>query len=278
MVQMKENDLRRDVTVAICTLNEESNIGDCVLNLKQGFDGKIMVVDGNSDDKTVSIAENMGCQVVITKTRNISHQRNVAFRNCETEIICFFDADDRPGSKCISQMLKDLKNNQATGVMAISESFENKTYFQRAMDAACNSPKMISGPTIMVGQPSMFIRNIVENIEYDETFTCHEDTFISRSIIKAGGSLYVSSAINLRIHDSKFKDYYKKIKRYGIGDAMFVKKFPERYKSILFHLLINYPIKKSWYLIKNYKVQYIPFMLFMGFGRFYYMSKYLLTK
>ena len=278
MVQMKEIDLRRDVTVAICTLNEESNIGSCVSMLRQGFDGNILVVDGNSDDKTVLIAENAGCQVVITKTRNLAHQRNVAVRNCQTEIICFFDADDRPEPECICQMLKDLINNQATGVMAISQSFENKTYYQRAMDAANNSPKMIPGPTIMVGQPSMFIRNIVENIEYDETFTSHEDTFISRRIIKAGGSLYVSSAINFRIHDSKFKDYYKKIKSYGIGDAMFVRKFPERYKSMLFHLLINYPIKKSWYLIKNYKVQYIPFMLFMGFGRFYYMSKYLLTK
>ena len=53
-----------NVTIIIPTLNEEKTIGPIIQKLRQfGFDD-IIVVDGNSGDKTVSIARHLGVKVI----------------------------------------------------------------------------------------------------------------------------------------------------------------------------------------------------------------------
>ena len=263
--------INRELTVCICTLNEEQNITCCIEAIKEAFGGKIIVVDGNSGDLTAEIASNLGCEVISTPIRNLSHQRNLAINSVQTKFISFFDADDRPSSECISKMFHEIKTKNASAVMAVNISYENTTYWQKAMDKSLNINLPQLGRTNMIGQPSMFLNQDVVDIQYDESFKSHEDTFISRKLELNGKHMYLCDAINYRIHDKYFHDYLRKVKNYGAGDAKFIQTFPERRSGMFYHLLINYPFLKSWQLVKRGDVIYVPFMMFMGFGRFYYM-------
>ncbi len=54
----------RPVSVQICTLNEEGNIGECLETVVANDPEEIVVIDGGSTDRTVEIAEAMGARVL----------------------------------------------------------------------------------------------------------------------------------------------------------------------------------------------------------------------
>ena len=45
----------KDLTVTVCTLNEERNIADCLKSIKESYPEDIIVVDANSKDRTKEI-------------------------------------------------------------------------------------------------------------------------------------------------------------------------------------------------------------------------------
>ena len=90
------------ISAIILTYNEENNIKDCLMSVI-GWVEKVFVVDSYSTDKTVSLAEKMGAEVIQHEFDNYSQQRNWALDNLpvETEWVFNLDADHRvtPGLK-----------------------------------------------------------------------------------------------------------------------------------------------------------------------------------
>jgi len=85
-----------DVSVIVCTLNEEKRIGDCLKSInKQKFSGsfEVIVADGNSEDKTVEIAKSFGARIVIEKVRRIAAERDAGAKIAEGKYLLFTDAD-----------------------------------------------------------------------------------------------------------------------------------------------------------------------------------------
>lgn len=88
-------------SVIIPCLNEEKYLPLLLkdLNTQTFKDFEIIVVDGNSDDKTVSVAKNFPSQqplhLVSTTTRNVSFQRNLGAKSAIGQVMIFFDADTR---------------------------------------------------------------------------------------------------------------------------------------------------------------------------------------
>ena len=87
------------ISVIIPCLNEELFLPHLLKNLNcQTFtDFEIIVIDGNSEDKTVQVAQKYKAKfplyVHTTTTRNVSFQRNLGAKKSHGEILVFFDAD-----------------------------------------------------------------------------------------------------------------------------------------------------------------------------------------
>ena len=85
------------ISAIVLTKNEEKNIVDC-LELLLWCD-EILVIDDNSEDKTVEVTENLKnkkIKVLVHPLNNdFSKQRNYAFREAQHEWILFVDADER---------------------------------------------------------------------------------------------------------------------------------------------------------------------------------------
>jgi len=59
-------EIRTSVSVVIATLNEEEGIGPTLGELQKVLNNPyLVVVDGNSVDKTIEIAKNMGADVLL---------------------------------------------------------------------------------------------------------------------------------------------------------------------------------------------------------------------
>jgi glycosyltransferase involved in cell wall biosynthesis len=90
------SDMKLGITSIILTYNEELNLRDCLKSVED-ISSHIIVVDSGSTDKTISIAEEFGCEIIKHPFENYSQQRNWALNNCKiaTEWVLNLDADHR---------------------------------------------------------------------------------------------------------------------------------------------------------------------------------------
>ncbi len=101
------------LTVIIPTRNEELSIKDVLVNLKREIpDGtELIVVDGNSTDKTVSIAKRYS-KVIPNKGRNIASARNTGAKAANGEILIFVDADTKPKRIFFEKTIKAFQDKK----------------------------------------------------------------------------------------------------------------------------------------------------------------------
>ena len=83
-----------NITCIILTKNEAGNIKDCLHALK--WCDELIVIDDNSDDKTIDIAEGLGAKVYKRFLDNdFAAQRNFGLSKAKNEWVLFVDADER---------------------------------------------------------------------------------------------------------------------------------------------------------------------------------------
>ena len=81
------------LSVIIITLNEEKNIQDCLLSV--AWADEIVVVDSQSTDRTVELAEKYTDKVYVTEWMGYSANKNYALEMTTNEWILWLDADER---------------------------------------------------------------------------------------------------------------------------------------------------------------------------------------
>ncbi len=105
------------LSIVIPTLNEEKYLTHLINSIREQdySDYEIIVSDGNSDDNTVKIAKDNNCEVVISKKRHPSHQRNQGANIAKGENILFLDADTKLPDMFLKNTIEELKNRQLLG-------------------------------------------------------------------------------------------------------------------------------------------------------------------
>ncbi len=87
------------VSIVLPTLNEEEGIGDTIDSLRKkeferrGWEMEILVVDGNSTDRTRDIAREKGAKVIIEPRKGYGRAYKTGLKEAEGEIIVTGDAD-----------------------------------------------------------------------------------------------------------------------------------------------------------------------------------------
>jgi len=85
------------ISVIILTKNEEKNILDCLETIS--WADEIIILDDNSEDRTLEIVENLGLKNLRIIKRELqkdfSAQRNFALSKARNEWVLFVDADER---------------------------------------------------------------------------------------------------------------------------------------------------------------------------------------
>lgn len=110
------------LAVVLATFNEESNIKRCLAAVKDIAD-EIIVVDGNSTDKTKQIAEKMGAKVYLKLNQPIFHiNKQIAISKAKSKWILQLDADE--------VVDKDLKRS-ITAVIKQDNSLINGYFLKR---------------------------------------------------------------------------------------------------------------------------------------------------
>jgi glycosyltransferase involved in cell wall biosynthesis len=103
-----------DVSIVVCTLNEEKNVVNCMKALRaQEFSGKyeIILADGNSEDKTVKLAKPFVDKTVIEKRRSIAFERHAGAQVARGKIIAFTDCDSETPKDWVQKIFDTFEKN-----------------------------------------------------------------------------------------------------------------------------------------------------------------------
>lgn len=118
------------ISVVLATHNEEKNIQKC-LDSVEDFADEIIVVDGASADKTVSIAKQAGARVISTTNKpNFHINKQMAMNEAKGDLVLQLDADeeiDQELKAFILRTAENLKNNSTGSVVAWN--LKRKNYF-----------------------------------------------------------------------------------------------------------------------------------------------------
>jgi glycosyltransferase involved in cell wall biosynthesis len=113
------------LSVAIITKNEEENLHQCLQSIS--FACQIVVVDSGSNDKTLGIAAEFGCEIYSEDWPGFGPQKQSAIEKCRQPWILVLDADERipPDTADIIKKIVTDPNVKEAGF-----SFPRKNYFQ----------------------------------------------------------------------------------------------------------------------------------------------------
>ena len=81
------------LSVGIITFNEENRIGKTLDSIKDLAD-EIIIVDSESSDRTVEIAESKGAKIFVEKWKGYGAQKNSVLKKCKGEWVLLIDADE----------------------------------------------------------------------------------------------------------------------------------------------------------------------------------------
>ena len=167
------------LSIIIPVLNEEAYISSLLNYLKEhctGLTREIIVVDGGSNDQTLSLARQEAIKVIQSKKGRAS-QMNTGALNATGKIFYFLHVDTFPPAEFEKVIINAVQSNDLAGCFQMKFDSESRflsffAWFTRFNHRLCRG-----------GDQSLFItRELFEQAGgFDENFEIYEDTeFISR--------------------------------------------------------------------------------------------------
>lgn len=121
---MEKNGSPPSVLTIIAALNEEKGVGPSLAELVEVLkdctsSSEFLVVDGNSVDRTVEIAKEMGADVLLQKGSGKGRAIAQAIKHIDSEVkyVVLVDADFTYPAKYLSEMIRILEENPEVGMV-----------------------------------------------------------------------------------------------------------------------------------------------------------------
>jgi glycosyltransferase involved in cell wall biosynthesis len=233
---------------------------------------EIILVDGDSSDNTLEIArEFVGIKIIESKNSSLPRDRQIGIDAARNELIAMIDGDHRLRPFDLSSLLNDMNEYQCDIVQSCVIAFNNKEFWSLAANESWELIHNIPGIRNMIGTaPAIYKKHVFNYARFDDNITkTIEDTDFSYRLSKFPEiRLAVGRTKIQQYHFANFFTYVKKFRWYGKGDGEFCRKYPHRMPSMIFHLLIRYPVMYPLIAIKAGKIRAVPFFVLEGSMRF----------
>jgi len=250
------------ISVIIPTKNVERTIEECLISVHRNNPAEIIVVDGNSSDRTVEIARRYTEKIYSDEGRGYSYALQLGAELATQEHIAYFDADIVLPEGTLATMLNELKEGGYTNIQAKLLPANSNTYWGRAMDwyfRFMHSRKGQGGLSA-----GLLRRDVVLNVKFDtqSRFYGYSEDYDFLKRLKVGGyKLGFSSAFAYYHHPANLRSIAKQWFRYGLGHSYLMRKWGPWHKGLWTPLAMVYFLARC--LIKG-KPQFIPYFVVIG--------------
>lgn len=260
------------VSTVVVTKNEERHIKDCLESLmrldypKEKYE--IIVVDGESTDRTCEIVKEYPIKLIIDKKGGLANSRNIGIKTAKGDYIASTDADCVVKEDWLTNLVKSIQEapEDVVAVGGPNLIFEDDApfaklvgYMQGTFFASGGAPQSykIDESKYVFGIPNcnvLYKRDrLIEVGGFDSSLDIGEDAEINSRFIKRGYKyLYLPDAIVWHHRPDNMKKFIKRMYLYGKGMAKLarMRKVIRWYSFLptlaMFALLIAYPLIK-WF-------------------------------
>ena len=262
---------RPPISVVVCTKNEEARIAECLETIVANHPDEIIVVDGGSTDRTCEIAARYTDRILTSETSNLTLDRQRGIDAARHELIAMIDADHRLRPDDLDGLHADLEQLGLDIVQSQLSSYQNHGFWDAAEEESWDLTHNVAGERKMIGTaPAIYRRRVFERVRFDDKITSAiDDTdFMYRLSKFPELKIGIGNTRVAQLHFSDFSTYRRKFRWYGRGDGQFCIKNPERAPSMVYHLLVRYPLVYSARGLRKGKLKAVPFFMLQGWLRF----------
>lgn len=275
-----------DASIVVIVKNGESTIAHCLDSLiSQNLKCEIVVVDGNSTDKTREIVSKYPVKLISAPKRDsYGTSRNIGVKNARGKVILFMDGDDYAPPTYCQTLLRHFKVDSSLGIVTLPrEANDRDGWFLKMLKVQWSKDKkeeIESGTTDwkkVTTKGSAFLKDAIEEAGWfdEDMFFGTEDKEIAYRIQQLGYKIIHDPSDFIYVEPIKSSwDFLKdKFSRSGMGHGYLRKKhgqyrppFGWLFTTIMFlPALILFPIQPilSFILILT---SLIPFRSFLTEG------------
>ena len=109
------NDSHPPITAVICALDEERSIGEVIQGCANHVD-EILVIDGHSVDRTVTIASQLGAKVIVDQQKGKGAAIRESIQHVRSDIVVFIDADGSHDPDDLPKLVRPIPEDDADHV------------------------------------------------------------------------------------------------------------------------------------------------------------------
>jgi glycosyltransferase involved in cell wall biosynthesis len=226
------------VTIAMPAYNEEKYIEACIASVQaQDYPSdriEILVADGRSTDRTRDILAQLSAadpriKMIDNPARLQAAGLGAMVKQATGDVIVRMDVHCEYAPDYIRTCVETLERTGADNVGGAQRA-KSKTFFQRALCAALESPLGVGGAKYRSADAEGFVdtvflgafrRKIFETVGlWDPAAITNEDSELNQRILESGGQIYLSRDIVVHYFPrDSFKTLAKQYYKYGRGRA-----------------------------------------------------------
>lgn len=148
------------ISVVIAALNEEEGIGPTLGEMQKVLNNPYMVVvDGNSVDRTIEVAKNMGADVLLQEGKGKGDALFQGFRMLSSKVryVVFTDADYTYPAEYVPKMIEIMEQNPKVG-MVVGNRFKGLV----------NNSKSVTNPFYLGNRLLAFAQLVMNGVKLED--------------------------------------------------------------------------------------------------------------
>lgn len=202
------------LSVIVCARNAEKTISLCLASIRMNNPWEIILVDGNSTDKTVALAAGFTRNILSDQGRGTSFAHQIGSEIASQDYIMFVDADVELPPEAFRRMFDELKKSGLEGIYAQTEGAGRGNFWEKAASDFLSCRPSPAGIWFGAG---LVKREIVLKYGFDSFISPGDDVDFNRRAL-SGGCVFGVSAVQVKHHHrTTFQNVVRQYIWYGKG-------------------------------------------------------------
>jgi glycosyltransferase involved in cell wall biosynthesis len=220
-----------DVSVVVPVRNAEVFIDGCLSAIARAEPREIIVVDGNSTDRTVEIAHRYPVRVLCDQGKGVAAARMLGVTNASSDAVALIDVDILLPDDALERLHAEYREGGYVALQAGLKSTSNDGYWGRALVYHHNNGRSKNWPGVMA---TIFDRDALLRYGFDEAFASGEDIELRWRLREGGEKLGVSRQT---IVEHRFDDTFSCARGQFKADGEGLARMAMKYRLRATHLL-----------------------------------------
>ncbi len=190
-----------DLSVIVPVRNAELFINECLASIVRSEPREIIVIDGNSTDRTLEIARRYPVQILSDEGQGVAAARMLGVHAASADAVALIDVDIVLPDGALENLFREFRAGGYTALQAGLHSAAGPGYWGQALVYHHNNGRSKNWPGVMA---TIFERDALLRHPLDTSFASGEDIELRWRLQRAGTKLGVSrrTIVTHRFDDS----------------------------------------------------------------------------